>query len=276
MPRRSNGPGSQMIVALTALKGETMLNTAKSFLPEIGLPQFPAVTIDGALAATGLGYHTANDLKLGVDVATLWGFGSFDDDWGCSYYYDSESAWYNGFYGGYVMRSYKRDGSAWGYSDDGRAKFDELFEVCRLDYTYITVGDLGCPPDRMLFEVESCAATRESGWDVANVKVRTTSGLHDPTPPHFPASIEAYLAFGIPHPDLTRDRESFAPVNLIGQFYMRQWPKQSNGRPISFAWGAACVDNAKGQALLKTIMDAMKPRFLGLDPLPEPSPQNVR
>jgi hypothetical protein len=251
----------QRAVAIGSLMAETQMNLPRSFLGEINLA-FPQTPIEGALPVTGLGWNPATALHMFVDLATLWGFGDFDESLGCSKYYDPNSAWYNGFFGGYAMRSYKPDGTAWGYDKDGKADFDEFFKVCAVDYNFITAGAFGCPPDKMCFRVANISPSKsDDGWDIATVTAKAPSGLHNPAQAQYAPDPSAYLVFGLPHPGLLNGGESFAEVELTGQFYLRQWPTRSNGRPISLAWGAAYYNTAAGQALLKTTMDQMAPKY---------------
>jgi len=252
----------QRMVAAGALMAETRMNLPKSFLGDINLA-FPQTDIEGALPATGLGWNPAAALHMFVDLATLWGFGDFDESLGCSTYYDPNSAWYNGFFGGYAMRSYKPDGAAWGYdANGGQVNFDEFFKVCAVDYNFLTAGAFGCPPDKMCFRVTQCTASKSDGWDVATVIAKAPSGLHNPAQAQYPADPSSYLVFGLPHPGLLNGGDSFAEVELTGQFYLRQWPTRSNGRPVSLAWGAAYYNTNAGQALLKTSIAKMAPKYL--------------
>jgi hypothetical protein len=253
----------QRVVAMGALMAETRMNLPRSFLGDVDLA-FPPTEIEGALPATGLGWNPASALHMFVDLATLWGFGDFDESLGCSTYYDPNSAWYNGFFGGYAMRSYKPDGTAWGYDTSGQVNFDEFFKVTAVDYNFLTAGAFGCPPEKMCFRVTECQPSKSNGWDIANVTAKAPSGLHNPAKAQYPADPSSYLVFGLPHPGLLADGESFAEIELIGQFYLRQLPARSNGRPVSLAWGAAYYNTVAGKALLEKSMAQMAPKYLPL------------
>lgn len=275
-------PQLQRNSAIAALQAETFVNFPKSFLSDVRL-RFPPIVIDGALAVpgdepsaavTGLGYSDAAKLHMFADLATLWGFADFSSETGCSNYYNSEHDWYNAFFGAYAIRSYKPNGAAWGYDKAGNANFKELFDVCEVDYDFITAGAFGCPFEKMCFGVSDHEAHRVGEWDVVEVKKAVApSGLHNPIG-KFPPDPSSYLAFGYPHPELANFRgfQDFAPVKLVGRFYMKRWPVDDpKGRPISIAWGAACRADKGGPALLDKMMAAMKPLYEAIEPLPPPS-----
>src|SRR5262245_33014993 len=256
--------GLRRAVAAGALVAETKASLRDSFLADDIQSACPDVTIEGALPATGLGYSPAEKLHMLVDLATLWGFGDFDDTLGCSRYYDPNSAWYNGFFGGYAMRSYKLDNTPWGYKANGEVDFDEFFKVCAVDYNFITAGAFGCPPDKMCFSVDpNYTPCKVGNWDVASVTAYAPSGLHNPAE-YTPTEVGSYLIFGLPHPGLLNGGDSFAKVELKAKFYLRRWPLASKGRPVSLAWGAAYHNTNAGQALLDATMAAMEEKYLKL------------
>ena len=88
----------------------------------------------------------ANRLMLSTDLVMNWTIGDFGRRDVCSSYYNPNSPWYNVLYGSYGLRSYKTDGTAWGYHADGSPDFDEFLEIAKIDYNFFTAGQFGCPP----------------------------------------------------------------------------------------------------------------------------------
>ncbi|HXQ20145.1 MAG TPA: hypothetical protein VN812_00630 [Candidatus Acidoferrales bacterium] len=197
-----------------------------------------------------------------MDLVIVWGIGDFGTTYSCSSYYDPSSPWYNVFYGLYAMRSYKRDGSAWGYTNTGQPNFDEFLQVAAVDYNYLTAGQFGCPPNLMCFAVECLTTGSDNGWDVADVTAQIPSGLHDPT--QHAANPGNYIAFGIPDPSFLNGHSSYEPVQMSGRFYMRRLSVPSGSPPITLVWGTACPDTSAGNTLLNTIIQALGKAYLPL------------
>ena len=247
----------QRAAAINALKGETDLHHEASFMKGLKW-NFPSVTIDGALPATGLGWHDAKSLHRFVDVVVLWGFGDFNEETGCSSYYDQRSPWYNGFYGGYAMRSHKGGNVAWGYDKDGNVKFDELFEICAIDYNFLTAGAFGCPFEKMSFAVnDDFRVSKVDKWDVVDVYAVAPSGLQSgKTPPGDFFDLSSYVVFGILIRRCRTER-TFPLYRLPASFTC---DVAASEPPITLAWGAAC-QTLRGRESAPKIMTAMKKEY---------------
>jgi len=254
--------GAHRELAIAAL---TKRSSENDFIGAAKIP-LPCPKVTGALDAMvremvpAQEINIVPDYHMPIDLVIVYRIGDYPASLECSAYYDPNSEWYNVFYGGYGIRSYKRDGTAWGYKPDGTPDFDEFFRVPELDYNYFTAAQLGCPPARMCFKKEHCVQGKKNGWDTADAVVVIPSGLHNAaTALGHP---DSYITYGVPGADLLRGREEFEPVTMRGRMFMRwfrQQPtaEQPNPRQITVAWGTLCPDTDKGEQLLNSIIDAM-------------------
>jgi hypothetical protein len=246
-------------LAATALAATHHLN-ADDFLARRGIP-LPVPVVEGAMDVTARRGFSARRVGRPVDLLVCFRVGDWTAGARGSSYFDPQSPWYNVFYGGYGMRSYKRDGSAWGYGPDGQPRVDEVLDVVGLDYDFLTAGELGCPPERMCFGVEDLVLSRRDGWDVLDAVATVPSALHRMREAYRP-NWSYYLAFGLPDATLLGEEElSFAPVRMRGRLHVRQ-----AGPRLSIAWGALCPDTFSGQALLRRILSAMEPHYVPAPP----------
>jgi hypothetical protein len=220
----------------------------------------PLVIVDGALGSMMRETVLATEVHRLVDVCLQFTIGDYPDGQECSSYYDRDTPWYNVFYGSYGLRSYKPDGSAWGYDSQGTPNFDELLQIAGIDYNFFTAGQFGCPPAKMCFAAKVVQNGRKGTWDCADVEASVPSGLHDPRVSL--ASPDTYVLYGVPGTDLVAKGPAYEPVSMRGRFYMRQM--QSPPPSITLAWGGLCPDTAPGQNLLNTIIAAMEKQYLSL------------
>jgi hypothetical protein len=136
--------------AMNAAAANDFMNQAKIPMPEPIAP--------GALPGMARETVPAEFLHMLVDVDMVFTIADFEPGYDCSAYYDPSSPWYNVFYGAYGLRSYKSDGTAWGYNPDGTPNFDEFLQVPKVDYNFLTAGMFGCPPEQMCFEGDESRA----------------------------------------------------------------------------------------------------------------------
>ncbi|WP_171818962.1 hypothetical protein [Pyxidicoccus fallax] len=246
--------GLQRQLARVAM-GATPLPGKTNFLEELGIPT-PVPTVPGSIGAVAHEPFLAFDLKRMFDLLVAFTIGDFPSGAGCSDYFNPRSPWYNVFYGAYGVRSYKRDGNPWGFKRDGRPDVDEMLEVPRLDYNFLTAGELGCPPAKMSFEVREVTSGREGAWQFADVACIIPSGLHRVEEALLP-DLTYYAVFGVPEEDyLAGGRESYEPVAMRGRMYWRPVAER-----LTLVWGGLCPDTAEGQALLRIILGALTPLY---------------
>ncbi len=246
--------GLQRELAALAMRA-TPLPGKRNWLEDNRIPARVPV-LPGSIGATAHEPFTAGELRRLFDLVVIFTIGDFADGTGCSSYFDPKSPWYNVFYGAYGVRSYKPDGSPWGFRRDGQPNLDELIEVPCLDYNFLTAGCLGCPPTRMCFRVEQALPGKEGPWHTAEVACVIPSGLHRMKDAVSP-DLSYYAVFGVPEERyLSSQRESYEPVHMRGKMYFRPVAERT-----TLVWGGLCPDTPEGQRLLNSILDAMAPLY---------------
>ncbi|MCP3100965.1 hypothetical protein LZ198_19000 [Myxococcus sp. K15C18031901] len=248
--------GLQRELATMAMSA-TPLPGKQNFLEELGV-MTPVPAVRGSIGAVAHEPFEAFELKRMFDLLVAFTIADFPSGTGCSDYFNPFSPWYNVFYGAYGLRSYKRDGNPWGLRSDGRPDVEEMLEIPRLDYNFLTAGELGCPASRMCFEVLDVELGRQGAWHHADVGCVIPSGLHRLQDADAP-DLTYYAVFGVPEEDyLMGGRESYEPVRMRGRMYWRPVAER-----LTLAWGGLCPDTPDGQALMRTILDTMTPHYAG-------------
>jgi hypothetical protein len=261
--------GAHQDLAVAAMHEYTRkTKAAPDFMTKAGL-DLPSVTIPGSLPATTRFEVTANDLHLPTDIELCWTIGDYPGEKDYSAYYDPHSPWYNVFFGSYAMRSYKPDGTAWGYTLSGEANFDEFFEIPKIDYNNFVAGQFHCPPEKMCFEVlkKEVSSTKVDGWDFAQFDATIPSGLHNAA--RTLGNPESYVVYGVPNNELLEHHEEFEKIYMHGEMYMRRVKSlnpEKVSQPLTVAFGVACQQNGPAQDLRAQIMTALRNKYLHLYP----------
>jgi len=242
-----------------ATMGVTREASKSNFLTKNGI-KTPMPVIAGALPDHARVPFPSLLLPLPVDLLVIFTIGDFESSRQCSSYYDPGSPWYNVFYGAYGVRSKENDGSWWGYDAAGNVNFDEMLAVPELDYNVLTAGQLGCPPAKRIFQVLDKRTGTTGSWNRGEIVAMVPSGLHRP-PDAVNANPTYYSIFGFPDPDLPGNRPSYEPVKMRGEIFFRKVADISSSERITLVWGAMCPDTPDGNALLRKIIDSMKPLY---------------
>ena len=248
--------------AMNALAANDFMNQAKIPMPEPIVQ--PTSGLQGALPAMARETVPAEFLHMLVDVDMVWTIADYDPGYDCSSYYDPSSPWYNVFYGAYGLRSYKADGTAWGYNPDGTPNFEEFIRVPATDYNFLTAGMFGCPPSQMCFQVTNGVQGSRNGWDMIDVVAKVPSGLHDPAVSL--ADPATYVVYGVPDPGFLNGHPAYEPVEMRGLLFLKQMAHapQPIPQPISFGWGALCPNTDAGNQLLSVIINTMGAQYFEL------------
>jgi hypothetical protein len=248
--------------AMNAAAAGDFMNQAKIPMPEPIVRPMPGLA--GALPAMARETVPAQFLHMLVDVDMVWTIADFDPRYDCSSYYDPSSPWYNVFYGAYGLRSYKPDGTAWGFNPDGTPNFAEFLRVPALDYNFLTAGMFGCPPGMMCFDVRHQVQSSKNGWDAIDVIATAPSGLHEPSASL--ADPSTYVIYGVPDPSFLAGRTAYECVEMRGLLYLKDMTPVKSPFPqkISLAWGALCPNTAAGNELLSVIIDTMGDQYFRL------------
>jgi len=235
--------------AMNAAAANDFMNQAKISMPEPIAP--------GALPGMARETVPAEFLHMLVDIDMVWTIADYDPAYDCSAYYDPSSPWYNVFYGAYGLRSYKPDGSAWGYHPDGTANFTEFLQIPTVDYNFLTAGMFGCPPQLMDFDVTSRVEGARNGWDMIDIVATIPSGLHDPSVTL--ADPSTYVVYGVPDPGFLNGHAPYEHVEMRGLLFLKWMTK--GPAPISLAWGALCPHTDAGGEVLSSIITTMGEQY---------------
>lgn len=247
--------GVRRELAIRAMEATALLAGERDFLKAAGIPA-PVPVVPGALPASAREPFSARTLHRHFDLMVCFAIGDFPDGRDYASYFVPDSPWYNVFYGAYGIRSHKRDGSAWGFGPDGSPCLEELLEVPALDYDFLTAGELGCPPDRMCFQLLEQRQGALGRWVTCDAVAMVPSGLHRPHEAVDP-NPEYDLAFGTPDPWLLdANRASYEPVRMRGRLHFAIAAPR-----ITLVWGAMCPDTAEGNALLAQLLAALAPLY---------------
>jgi hypothetical protein len=246
--------GLQRELSVAAMRA-TPFPGSENFLEKLGIAT-PIPAVPGSIGVAAHEPFMAKDILRLFDVLVAFTIGDFPRSMPCSNYFNPHSPWYNVFYGAYGIRSYKPDGSPWGFHPDGTANPGEMMEVPLLDYNFLTAGALGCPPEKLCFRPERVENSTQGSWQVMDVHAVIPSGLHHKKDAVSP-DLKAYVLFGTPEESLmVGGRQSYEPVRMFGR--MRYKPVAPR---LTLAWGGLCPDTAEGRTLLGTILGAMEPLY---------------
>ncbi len=235
--------------------------TKHNFLSKNGVAT-PMPVVEGALPAHARVLFPSLVLSLPVDLLVIFTIGDFDPPRQCSSYYVPDRPWYNVFYGAYGVRSREADGSWWGYDAAGNVQVKEMLEVPELDYNVLTAGQLGCPPEKQIFQVLETKTSTVGAWDRGEVVAMVPSGLHRLKDAILGGANPTYYSiFGFPDSDLIGSRPSYEPVKMRGEMFFRRVTEATGNDRITLVWGAMCPDTSDGNALLQKIIGAMKPLY---------------
>lgn len=254
--------GAHRELAVAAMALQTRAPNDFMTAAQIDMPL--VLSVSGALPAMARHVVPAKEVHELVDLCMQFTIGDYEPGLECSSYYNPDSPWYNVFFGAYGLRSYKPDGSAWGYDRGGQRNFYELLDLVQIDYNFFTAAMLGCPADQLCFTVKTVNPVAVSNnWDAADVAATIPSALHDPQATLGDPS--TYLFYGVPDQKLVASRPPYHPVDMRGRLHMKRMPtKGPEKHPITLAWGGLCPDTAPGQVLLDTILNEMGTKYLRL------------
>ncbi len=286
--------GAHRELAKAAMNIKTQQSLQTDFMGKAGANiDLPQVLVKEALPAMLRQEVPARKMQMLVDMIMYFAIGDYPGERDYSTYYDPDSPWYNVFYGAYALRSYKLDGSAWGYRKNGEPDFDEFMKVPAVDYNFFQAGQFGCPPGKMCFDptwkkprTKSIRSGRVTGprrpgaraarrpayrrkdcWDFIEVETPIPSGLHDPR--RSLGQPDTYVLYGVPRLSLLHGREQYEKVQMKGEMFMRRIPGFPNAKfpqPITLAFGVLCPSDPGGQALMREISDALWERYKGVPP----------
>ncbi len=178
------------------------------------------------LDGTGMGLSDG-----GIRLSIMYNFPEFDLTKGCSRLYDTDSPYYNAFYGAYCVSG------SFGFNDKGLIDRQQAALVPEYDMTRLVLRDLGMNPADEVFEwsaqpdgvahddVTSDDMTYElagyNGWQRVDADLTVNGAGHRPH-----GWLRNYIQYGSPKYDVSED---FAPVKMKGRIYGRYFEEQDCG-----------------------------------------------
>lgn len=154
-----------------------------------------------------------------VEFTVLFNFAAFEKGKGSSSYYNPESPYYSGFYGGYIIKP-KAD-KIFGFKSDGSIDEEEISKVPRYDQLRLVLPSIGCPyKDRVFDEfIKSIEYNVEylgyKDWVAVDSEIETTSPIHE-----YGSFHRGYIQYGSPQGRFFHDKD-FPKIELKGRVYIR-------------------------------------------------------
>lgn len=158
----------------------------------------------------------------GLRLTILYNFPAFSLTDGCSRLYDSESSYYNSFYGAYLVQ--REEGLPYGFQADGSLEPAEVAAVPQYDYQVLVLGDFGCSSSEFVFDwqITGQQAGKElagyGDWIVCSADLTVSGAGHKKRTDSL-----SYLQYGEPG---CKTEADFAPVDMKGLLYGRYFPEE--------------------------------------------------
>lgn len=168
----------------------------------------------------------AGDSSLKLTI--MYNFGAFDLTRGCSILYDTESEYYNSFYGAYlVTRTDGESGTAdstavpFGFDAEGHIVSEQTAIVPKFDFQKLVLGDFGIMISEQVFEwtaenvTENVKYLGYDDWSRVDAELIVNGAAHVRD-----GFRQSYLQYGSPGYEVDEEDE-FAPVAMRGRIYGR-------------------------------------------------------
>ena len=158
-----------------------------------------------------------------IDLTILYNFPAFDFSKGCSMLFDSQSKYYNSFYGAYLVKNNDENKMPYGFLPDGSLDTEKISMVPRYDYQRLVLRDFGIKPEEEIFNWEVVKKNEDvtyvgyEGWTKVDAKLTVNGCQHRKKD-----FVTSYLQYGIPKYEIT---EAFKPVEMSGRVYAKYFPQ---------------------------------------------------
>lgn len=155
-----------------------------------------------------------------LSLTILYNFPAFSALKGCSRIYDTDSCYYNSFYGAYLVSD--ASGDTYGFSADGSIIESEVTAVPEFDFYWLVLEDFGLSQEDFVFDCnvtdikEDVHYAESDGWTRIDSNLKVSGMAHE-----YKKNVTSYLQYGRPHFDVTKD---FAPVDMKGRIYAKYFP----------------------------------------------------
>lgn len=159
----------------------------------------------------GFSWYIGKEARMTV----LYNFGHFSPWIGRSLYYDTDSPYYNSFYGAYAVSL--EDGGTFGFVD-GEPSVEEMAQVPTYDMKYLVMQSLGCKDpvfDHEVVEQGYRTILDDEEWFYFDAKMYVSGSIHPYTRDH-----RSYIQYGRPPVDIG-EQEAYEPVDMYGRIYAK-------------------------------------------------------
>lgn len=150
-------------------------------------------------------------------LTILYNFPAFSVSKGCSRLYDTESPYYSGFYGAYLVNL--GNGEPYGVDEEGNVNPEEIATVSMYDYRTLVLSDFGLSYSdfKYDFSTEELSYNHEisgiEGWTRCSGKLVVPGCSHVKN-----GFVRSYLQYGPPEFEC---KEPFAPVEMESIIYAK-------------------------------------------------------
>ena len=154
-----------------------------------------------------------------LDLTILYNFPAFSPVKGCSRLYDTESPYYNSFYGAYLVKD--KDGTPYGFTlrEDGSLYPDaaEVAEVPKYDFWQLVLSEFGLTRKNAVFDwniteiSEPLSYAGEDGFYRMDATLTVNGSSHE-----YNGFTPSYLQYGKPNFPVT---VPLAPIPMYGRLY---------------------------------------------------------
>jgi hypothetical protein len=164
-------------------------------------------------------YSGEDNAKLTI----LYNFPAFSMTAGCSLLYDTESPYYNSFYGAYLVRDVSNEALA-----KGEGVAEEAARIARFDFFRLVLGDFGLAPSAQVFDFQVTKEEKDisflgyEGWVRLTADLKVNGSAHERG-----EFVTSYLQYGAP--EFAFEGQAFAPVSMKGLIYARYFQEWDAG-----------------------------------------------
>lgn len=167
----------------------------------------------------------SNKIKRDVELTILYNYGDFDSLFGTSLYYDSDSPYYGGYYGAYILKDNSNHNSFYGFDEKGNVIPEEFAQIPEYDQKYLALASIGSDWHKRVFKIEAGEILEDVNYAGYENWVRVDSSIYTNGPAHKRKKFQlGYLQYG--NPLLNKEEEEdFKPANFHGRMYIRAFEK---------------------------------------------------
>lgn len=196
--------------------------------------------------------------RIGVEntkLTILYNFPSFSMNDGCSRLYDTDSPYYSGFYGAYIVQ--RGDKKEYGVDRNGNVNSDEIAQVSMFDYSTLVLRDFGLPTADFNYDFVTTGESRNHTISGIDGWTRLEGVLTVPGCSHIKDDFRmSYIQYGPPE---FEKKKPFTNVEMQSIIYAKYFEDINTGIFLYIMVpGKEEAANTERNILLKTELDFKK------------------